>query len=58
MILFGLCPDAGWLAFAEEFHVDQVGVAANRAILHVLLLVSLGQIKGDDNSLAARRTGV
>jgi hypothetical protein len=53
-----LSPDARWFALAEQLHVDHVRVAANRAVLDVLLLISLGEVNGDDDTLAAGRADV
>lgn len=53
-----LRPHARRLAIAEEFQMDHVGIAADRAIFHVLLLRSARCIQRNDNLLAARRADV
>ena len=35
-------PDARWLVVGEEFKMNHVGIAAHRAVLHVLLLGATG----------------
>ncbi len=45
-------------AVAEEFKVDHVGVAADGAVLDVLLFVSTGWVERNDDPFAARRADV
>jgi hypothetical protein len=55
---FGLGPDSGRLTVAEEFQVNHVGVAADGAVLDVLLLGAAGGIPRDDDPLATGGTDV
>lgn len=49
----GLGPDTGRFAFAEKLEVDDVGIAADRAVLHVLLLGAAGRVQRDHDLLTA-----
>jgi hypothetical protein len=46
-------PDAGRFAVAEEFQMDDVGVAADGAVFDILLLGAGGGVQRDNDLLAA-----
>ena len=51
-------PDTRRLTIAEEFKVNQVGVAADGTILHILLLAAATSVQRDDDLFAAGGAGV
>ena len=56
--LLRLRPDPRRLFVAEELDVNHVGVAADRAVLDVLLLPAAGAVQRDDDPLPAGRADV
>jgi len=50
---FGISPDSGSFAFAEELDVDDVWIAADGAVFDVLLVIATRFIERDDDLLAA-----
>src|SRR5688500_14138190 len=53
-----LRPDPGLFTGTEEVDVDDVGVAADGAVLDVLLFVAGRRVEGDHDRLAARRADI
>ncbi len=58
LISLGIGPDTGRLAVAEELNVNDVGVAAHRAVFNILLLAAAGRVERDHDLLPAGRAGV
>jgi hypothetical protein len=56
--LFRFCPNPRRLAIAEEFKMDHIGIATDRAILDVSLLRAGGWIERNYDPFAAGRADV
>ena len=49
---FRVRPNPRWFALTKKLNMDFIGVAAHRAVFHILLLGAAGGVEGDDDLFA------